>query len=336
MSLSRRECMAVALAPWVMPSLAQTPGARAATGDVAVHHVGVLSLSRSASQLAAYEGTGIRVALKAAGYEEGRNLKIAWRFAEADQARLAALAQELVQENVELILAITNEPIEAAMRVTQRIPIVMIGAALPVELGYVQSLARPGGNVTGTSWAGVEVSGKVLQTLREAVPSARRVTIVAAEQASGKAIYRAANLGTAKALGIAVNIVYVAPGDTLASVLARMAAGRPEALFVAGEGVVGTMLAPIAAYARQHKLVSIGVTPHHIQAGGALYYGPNLEALMQRTASYIERILKGARPADLPVELPTKFDLIVNQRALKAMGVVLPRSLLLRADVVVE
>ena len=334
--MKRLHCMlvvATTLALCAMPSLAQTPGA---TGAVAVHHVGVLSLSRSASQLAAYEGTGIRAALKAAGYEEGRNLKIAWRFAEADQARLAALAQELVQQDVELILAITNEPIEAAMRATQRIPIVMIGAALPVELGYVQSLARPGGNVTGTSWAGVEVSGKVLQTLREAVPSARRFTIVAAEQASGKAIYRAANMGTAKALGIAVNIVYVAPGDTLASVLARVAAGRPDALFVAGEGVVGTMLAPIAAYASQHKLVSIGVTPHHIQAGGTLYYGPNLEALMQRTASYIERILKGARPADLPVELPTKFDFIVNQRVLKAMGVTLPRALLLRADEVVE
>lgn len=334
--MKRLHCMlvvATAFALWAMPSLAQTP---AATAGAAMRHVGVLSLSRSASQLAAYEGTGIRVALKAAGYEEGRNLKIAWRFAEADQARLAALAQELVQENVELILAITNEPIEAAMRATQRIPIVMIGAALPVELGYVQSLARPGGNVTGTSWAGVEVSGKVLQTLREAVPSARRVTIVAAEQASGKAIYRAANMGTAKVLGIAVNIVYVAPGDTLASVLARVEASRPDALFVAGEGVVGTMLAPIATFARQHKLVSIGVTPHHIQAGGALYYGPNLHALMQRTASYIERILKGARPADLPVELPTKFDLIVNQRALKAMGVTLPRSLLLRADEVVE
>ena len=178
--MKRLHCMlvvATAFALWAMPSLAQTPGP---TGGVSTRHVGVLSLSRSASQLAAYEGTGIRVALKAAGYEEGRDLKIAWRFAEADQARLAALAQELVQENVELILAITNEPIEAAMRATQRIPIVMIGAALPVELGYVQSLARPGGNVTGTSWAGVEVSGKVLQTLREAVPSARRVTIVAA------------------------------------------------------------------------------------------------------------------------------------------------------------
>jgi putative tryptophan/tyrosine transport system substrate-binding protein len=334
MSLRRRAAVAAAAAaaglPWITSAMAQAPAAGAQ------RRIGVLSLSRAGSTLAAYETSGIRAALQAAGYDEGRNLKIEWRYGEADHLKLDALAQELVRLDVELILAITNEPIEAAMRATQRIPIVMIGAALPVELGYVQSLARPGGNVTGTSWAGVEVSGKVFEILHDAVPGATRVTAIAAAAASGRDIYRRANLRTAKALGFALTIVYVAPGDTLASAQARVAASRPHALFVVGEGVVGTQLGQWAAFAQQRKLVSIGVTPHHIQAGGALYYGPNLGALMQRTASYIERIFKGARPADLPVELPAKFDLIVNQKVLKAMGVTLPQALMLRADEVVE
>ncbi len=151
-----------------------------------MRRIGVPSLNKAASQMAAYEATVMRAALQAGGYEECRNLKIEWRYGDAEVPRLAALAQELVRLNVELILAITNEPIEAAMRATQRIPIVMIGAVPPVELGYVPSLARPGGNVTGTSWAGVEVTGKVLQLLREAVPGATRITLIAAAQASGK------------------------------------------------------------------------------------------------------------------------------------------------------
>ena len=301
-----------------------------------VRRIGVLSLNRAASEVAQFEAMALRQALGNAGYDEGRNLQIEWRYGEADVTRLDALAQELVRRQVELILAITNDPIEAAMRATHRIPIVMIGAVLPVELGYVQSLARPGANVTGTTWATIEISGKVMQILREAAPAAKRIAFLATPAAPGSRLYRAENRRSAAALGMTLQVYEIVPGESLAKTLERVAASRPDAMFVVGEGVVGTQLAEIAAFATRTRLLAIGVTPQYIHAGGALYYGPNLPSLMERTVSHIDRILKGARPADLPVELPAKFDLIVNLKALKAIGFTLPQSLLLRADEVIQ
>ena len=301
-----------------------------------VARVGLLSLNRAGSDMAQYEAVALRQALLGVGLEEGKNLKMERRYGEAEVSRLAGLAEDLVRLDVDLILAIANDPIEAAMRATRRIPIVMIGAALPVELGYVQSLARPGANVTGTSWASVELSGKVLQVLREAAPQARRIAILANLLAPGTQNYRAENLRAASALGLSLEVVHIAREADLSGALAQLAASRPDALYVAGHGVVGTQLGEIVAFAQRQKLLAIGVTPQFIRAGGALYYGPNLAHLSQRTASYIDRILKGARPADLPVELPTKFDLIVNRKALRAIGFTIPQSLLLRADEVIE
>ena len=301
-----------------------------------VARVGLLSLNRAGSDMAQYEAVALRQALLGVGLEEGKNLKMERRYGEAEVSRLAGLAEDLVRLDVDLILAITNDPIEAAMRATRRIPIVMFAAALPVELGYVQSLARPGANVTGTSWASVEMSGKVLQVLREAAPQAKRVAILANPLFPGTQNYRAENRRAASALGLSLEVVHITRDADLSGALAQLAASRPDALYVAGGGVVGTQLGEIVAFAQRQKLLAIGVTPQFIRAGGALYYGPNLAHLSQRTASFIDRILKGARPADLPVELPTKFDLIVNRKALRAIGFTIPQSLLLRADEVIE
>jgi putative ABC transport system substrate-binding protein len=322
--------MLASAAAWAAPAASRAQPAER------MRRIGVLSLSKAASDAARYEVAAFRAALRSTGYEEGRNLQIEARFAEGEVPRLAGLAQELVRLDVALIMAITNDPIEAAMRATRRIPIVMIGAVLPVELGYVQSLARPGANVTGTSWATIEMSGKVMQILREAAPAAVRIALLATPAAPGSLHYRAENRRAAKALGLRLETYDIGPADSLAATLRRVAANKPDALFVVGEGVVGTQLAEIAAFAQRHKLLSIGVTPQYIGAGGALYYGPNLAALMQRTVSYIDRILKGAQPADLPVELPAKFDLIVNLKTLKAIGFTIPQSLLLRADEVIQ
>jgi putative ABC transport system substrate-binding protein len=275
-------------------------------------------------------------ALRGAGYELGKNLSIEVRYGEGDVARLAGLADELVKLNVELILAVTNEPIEAARRATRNIPIVMIGAALPVELGFIESLARPGANVTGTAWASLEMSGKVLQVLKEAAPHAVRVAILASPTTPGTQKYRAENQRAAKALGLKVRAFDMTPDEGVATTLKRVAASRPDALYIAGEGVVGTLLTEIAAFAVRHKLLAIGVTPQFIPAGGALYYGPSLTSLVERTVSYIDRILKGAKPADLPVEQPTKYDLIINLKTLRSIGITIPQSLLLRADEVIQ
>ena len=330
MNSRRRPLLALCLLACVVPL-----AGRAEPAD-RVRRIGVLSLNKAGSQVAQFEAAVVLAGLRGAGFWEGRNLQLEWRYAEADVARLAGLAEQLVRLEVELILAITNDPIEAAMRATRRIPIVMIGAALPVELGYVQSLARPGGNVTGTSWASVETSGKILQILQEAAPGARRIALLASPAAPGTHSYRSENQRAARRLGVSLEVFDLGPADRLAETLQRVAASRPDALYVAGEGKVGTQLNEIVAFATRHRLLAIGVTPQFIDAGGALYYGPNLAHLAQRTASYIDRILKGAQPADLPVELPAKFDLVVNARALKSIGVRLPRALLLRADEVIQ
>ena len=300
------------------------------------HRIGVLSLNLSASETGQFERAMLRTALREAGLEEGRNLQIEWRHAEADVARLAGLADELVRLDVKLILAVTNDPLEAAMRATQRIPIVVIAAVLPVELGYVRSLAYPGGNVTGTTWASIEVTSKALQILREAAPRITRVAILANPAAPGTQQYRAENARAALALGLSIEVFDIGAHESPSVTLQRVAASRPDALFVAGGGVAGTQLAEIVGFAQRNRLPAIGFTPYFIPAGGTLYYGPNLAHLGARTASFVTRILSGAAAADLPMEGPTKFDLVINQRGLKAIGVSVPASLLLRADNVIE
>lgn len=314
-------------APWA--GLAAQPAAR-------LQRIGVLSLNRAGSDVAQFEALTLRQALRAAGLEEGRSLQIDWRYAGTDLARLASHAEELVRLDVALILAVTNAALEAAMHATRRIPIVVIAAVLPVELGLVRSLAQPGGNVTGTAWASVEISGKVLQVLRDAVPRAARVAMLVSSAEPGTALYLVENRRAAQALGLSTVVIDLAAQGSLAAALRRVAASRPDALFVGSEGLAGTQLGEIAAFARQHRLPAIGVTPQFIQAGGALYYGPNLAGLAGRTASFVARILAGAAPAELPMELPTKYDLIINRKALKAIGVTVPTALLQRADEVIE
>lgn len=311
-----------------MPLAAQ-PAAR-------LPRIGVLSLNRAGSDVARFEAATLRQALSSAGLEEGRQLLIDWRYAETDSARLTGLAEDLVRQDVALILAVTNAALEAAMRATRRMPIVVIAAVLPVELGLVRSLAQPGGNVTGNAWASVEISGKVLQVLRDAVPRAARAAMLVSSAEPGTALYLAENRRAAQAMGLTTEVIDLAGHASPATALRRVAASRPDALFVGSEGLAGTQLGEIAAFAQRQRLPAIGVTPQFIAAGGALHYGPNLASLAGRTASFVARILAGAAPAELPMELPTKYDLIVNRKALRAIGVTVPNTLLQRADEVIE
>ena len=314
-----------------MPLAAQ-PAAR-------LPRIGVLSLNRAGSDVARFEAAALRQALSGAGLDEGRQLLIDWRYAETDSARLTGLAEDLVRQDVALILAVTNAALEAAMRATRRIPIVVIAAVLPVELGLVRSLAQPGGNVTGTAWASVEISGKVLQVLRDAVPRAARVAMLVSSAEPGMALYLVENRRAAQAMGLTTEVIDLAgqAGQaSLATALRRVAASRPDALFVGSEGLAGSQLGEIAAFAQRQRLPAIGVTPQFIAAGGALHYGPNLASLAGRTASFVARILAGAAPAELPMELPIKYDLIINRKALRAIGLNVPNTLLQRADEVIE
>jgi len=229
-----------------------------------------------------------------------------------------------------------NSSIAAAKRATSSIPIVMIGALLPVELGFVQSLARPGGNVTGTAAPGPETAAKATQLLKEIAPGLTRLAILFNPATPGAQDFNAARSRAATALGMTVQTFPVTLPDDVTAALERIAASRAEMLLVANSGVTESRLRDITSFAIQHKIVSIGTATLFTSVGGAIYYGSNLQQIVDRSASFVDRILRGAKPADLPVEEPTKFDLIINLKTMRALGIAVPQSVLQRADEVIQ
>lgn len=317
-------------------ALLVTPDAVLAQQPQKLRRIGVLSLSVSTSEQAQWGKLMFYSWMRGAGYEDGRNLAVEWRYAEGDVERLPALAEELVRLNVELIMASFNDAIAAAKRATRSIPIVMLSALSPVELGFVESLARPGGNVTGTAWSAPETAGKILEVLRDAAPRATRVAILGNPAVVGMAEYGASTERVAGALGVSIQGFGAARPEEIAPALERIAAFRPQALYVAFETVLLSGIREIVSFALKRKLPSIANVPQFTDAGGLLYYGPDLKELGERTAGYVTRILAGAKPADLPVELPSKFELVVNMRTAKLIGHKIPQSILVRADRVIE
>ncbi len=278
--------------------------------------------------------------LRQGGHELGRNLVADARYAEGEIARLPALADELVAGQPDVIVAFGNEAVAAAQRATTRIPVVMGFCADPVSAGFVRSLARPGGNITGAAWVTAEIAGKTLAVLKEAVPRVRRVAALFAAADPALRPYREALGRAAAALGITlVPVALEQPADVLPALEGLAAAlphTLPDALYVTSGGVTETRISEIVEFAQRHKLPALGISPSLVRAGGLLYYGPDVREVIERTASFVSRILHGAAPADLPVEQPTRFKFIVNQKAARAMGLVLPQAVLLRADEVIE
>ncbi len=274
--------------------------------------------------------------LRRAGFEDGRNLSVEWRFAEGEAARLPALAEELVRLNVEVIIASFNNPIAAAKAATRSIPVVMLNALSPVEQGFVESLARPGGNVTGTAWSSPETVGKILQVLKEAAPRLTRVAILGNPEVTGGKSYSAAGERAAGTLGLSAQFFGATRPEEIAPALERIGASRAQALFAAFDTVLLAGMRDVATFALKKKLLSISTASPFVDAGGLLYYGPDFKELVERTVSYVVRILGGAKPADLPVELPSKYELIVNLKTARAIGHKIPPTLLARADRVIE
>ncbi len=301
-----------------------------------LRRIGVLSVGSSATDVVQQFQRRLREQLLQAGYEEGRNLAIEWRFARGDVARLDGLANELVGLNVEVIVAGTNDAIAAAKRATRTIPIVMYGAVLPVELGFIESLARPGGNITGTTWSAPEMTGKLLEILKEAAPRTARIAVLLNPTLPGMALSQPAAGRAARELGISMEAFPVTRPEDIAAALDLIGASRPDALLVAADSIVGSRIREIAAFALRQKLLSMGTIPQFVNEGGALYYGVDIWHLFQRMISHVDRILKGAKPAELPVEQPSKFELVINLKTAKALGLTIPQSLLLRADEVIE
>lgn len=302
-----------------------------------VRRIGYLSPEVAESESGRRNQRLLRESLRRVGYEEGKNLTIDWRFGEGRYDRLDEFAQDLTRRHVELIVALTNPPIHAARRASQTIPIVMFIGVLPVELGIVQSLARPGGQVTGTVWTSPETPGKVLQILKEAVPGAVRVASLRISDSPLNKFYEPEQRRAAQTLGMSYHYFDITRAEEIPAVLGRIAASRADALEIMFDpAIIGSRLPEIAAFAIQHKLVSIGSARAVVNTGALLYYGPVASDIADQTAGYIDRILRGAKPADLPIQMPRKYEFVFNAKTARAIGYKIPPALGIRVDEVIE
>jgi putative ABC transport system substrate-binding protein len=289
--------------------------------------------------LGAVDGPGLagfRQGLRELGWEEGRNLVVEFRFAGRRDERYRELAGELVRLNVDVLAAQNSQSTRAAKEATRTIPIVMFSVSYPVEAGFVASLARPGGNVTGNSNQLSDLAGKHLELLREIAPRTRRVALLWDPNNLSSALGQKDTEVLAQREGVHLISVPVRRPEDIKPALTALTRERPDALIVHPVPLLLLAPAQVAEFALKHRLPSISGLRGLADAGLLISYGPNLFDLGRRAAQYVDRILKGAKPADLPVEQPTKFELVINLKTAKALGLTIPQSVLGRADEVIR
>ena len=279
-----------------------------------------------------------RQGLQDLGYVEGKNIAIAYRSVEGKAERLPELAAELVGLKVDMIVAYAFLAARAAKQATQTIPIVMVDVGRdPVEAGLVESLARPGGNVTGLTNMGVQLHGKRLELLKEVVPLGSRVAVLVDGATPGQRLLNMQEAEpAARALGLTVQAWEVQGTEDFERVFAAMTEERPNALYVAGGPLMIANRKRIADFAFQRRLPSVYEWRAAVEDGGLMSYGPRRPDLSRRAATYVDKILKGAKPADLPVERPIKFALMLNLKTAKALGITFPPTLLIQTDEVIQ
>ncbi len=270
--------------------------------------------------------------LRARGYSEGRNLVFERRFSEGNAERFPEFAAEMVQRRVDLIIAITTPAALAVKHATTTIPIVMTTAIDPVGAGLVASLARPGGNVTGNAILYAELSTKRLEFLRDIVPGLSRVVVLWNAANPANASVWQATQAAAGALGLLLHSQEVRGAQDFEGAFARTAQAHPDALLVLDDAFINMHRQRIAEFATQQHLPSVFAARESVVAGGLMSYGPSLPDLFRRAATYVDKILKGAKPADLPMEQPMKFELVINLKTAKALGITIPPHLLVLAD----
>ena len=273
-----------------------------------------------------------RQGLRELGYIEGQNTVVEYRWAEGKLERFPDLAAELVRLKVDVIVASTTAPALAAKNATTTIPIVIVYVADPVGRGLVASLARPGGNITGLSWGGIELSGKQLELLKEAVPKLSRVAVLTNPAGEfHRAVLREAE-AAAGALAVQLQPFEVRDPTDFDSAFAAMTRARAGALLVPGDPMFFIQRTRVAHLAAKSRLPAMYGLREHVEAGGLMSYAPSIRDTHRRAAVYVDKILKGAKPADLPVEQPTKFEMVVNLKTAKALGLTIPQSILIWAD----
>jgi putative ABC transport system substrate-binding protein len=277
-----------------------------------------------------------RQALRALGYVEGRDIAIEHRSAEARPERLVAAATELAQLPVDVIVTFGSPATQAAKQATTTIPIVMVGIGDPVRAGFVASLAHPGGNITGNTILGPEVAAKRLQLLKLAVPTMSHVAFLWNPDNPSHAPYLDKWKAAAPALGVQMLFVAVRRPDELDSAFAAMIRERPDAFTMTADLLHQLHIGWIIDFLARNRLPGMYQVRENVVAGGLMSYGASFADLYRRAAGYVHKILQGARPADLPVEQPTKFGLTVNLKTAKSLGLTIPESFLLLADEVIE
>jgi putative ABC transport system substrate-binding protein len=285
-------------------------------------------------------GEGERLAaftqrLRELGWIEGRSIAIEYRWAEGRSERFVEYAAEFVRLKVDIIVTYASPAVFAVKQITSVIPVVFAGVADPVGTGLVASLARPGGNATGVSLQTTDIAGKRLELLREVIPGLRRLAILANTDSAGAALEMGEVQAAARALSLEVIPLEIRQAEHITSAFDTLK-GRAEALYVALDPIMSAHRVRIITLALGARLPTLLPFRAFVEAGGLMSYAPNQGDVLRRTADYVDKILRGAKPSDIPVEQPTRFDLVINVTAAKALGLEVPAALLARADEVIE
>jgi putative ABC transport system substrate-binding protein len=329
--MQRREFITLfggAAATWPLTARAQQPAGR-------VYRVGCLNVTPREQTLHLIKA--FEEGLRSLGYRVGENVVIEYRFADGQMERLPALAADLVRLGVDVIITGFNPITVAAMKATTTIPIVMISGIDPVSTGLIASLARPGGNVTGFAGdTGSEILGKRFELLKETLPNLSRLGILFNPDVALNRSRLTSMRETARTLGLTLVPVEARGLDALEQAFATMMRERVQALVMQGDTVLSNHRGQIAEMALRNRLPAASVQRELAEAGFLLTYGPDYPDLYRRSAVFVDKIFKGAKPADLPVEQPTKFELVINLKTAKALGIIVPPTLLTRADEVIE
>jgi len=296
-------------------------------------HIGVLLVIFSAESR---EARAFREALREKGYVEGRDVVIEWRLANGDYSKVPALAAELVERKVDVIVVETTIAAQVVKRTTSTIPVVMTIVADPVASGLAASLPHPGGNLTGFSVMSTELTAKRLQLLKEAMPRLTRVAVLWNPEAPyGPKVIEELK-AAAPALSIELSVEGARTSKEFAPAFSAFARAHAQALYVIEDAFLSVHRQTLLELALKARLPAMSFNRALAEAGGLMFYGPNFADLYRRSAGYVDRILKGAKPGDLPIEQPTEFELVVNLRTAKALGITIPESILLRADEVIR
>jgi ABC-type uncharacterized transport system substrate-binding protein len=328
--LRRRQFIALlggAAATWPLAALAQHPA-------VKIPRVGFLG--NSTAELEANLIGPFRDGLRALGYDEGRNIAIEYRWAEGKYERFPALIAELIASNVDVIVTAGTPASLAVKKTTASIPLVMIAVGEPVATGLVTSLARPSGNITGVTSISPEIEGKRLELLREVVPSISHIAVFWNASSPVQVIQERETQAAAQVLGLKMLSLGVRSQEEIEDGFAAIVRERPGALLVLADRLFLHHRTLIMEFAARHRLPGVHAYRELVEAGGLMSYGPSYADMHRRAATYVDKILKGANPADLPVERPVKFELVVNLKAAKMLGLEIPPTLLATADEVIE